>query len=321
MSVKFNGVESDVFSLVGGGPQGSFSGMISYIIASNDNADHVPADDQYKYCDDLRILELVMIGGLLVEYDFTQHVASDIGIDQLFLPPTNCSTQQNIDRISLWTSHNLAKLNPEKSDYMIFTRAREQFSTRFQLEGKVLDRKYFIKLVGVWLQSDLGWAKNTSEILKKSYAKLGMLTKLKYAGISIPDLLTLYCSFIRCIPEYCSVAFHSSLTVEQSTSIELIQSTCLRVILADRYISYENALYITGLERLSVRRERKCLLFSLRAIQHPQNRRMFPYSDNDCNMDIRKKEIFKVKFARTESYKRSTIPYCQNLLNEYFLQA
>ena len=150
MSVKFNGVESDVFSLVGGGPQGSFSGMISYIIASNDNADHVPADDQYKYCDDLRILELVMIGGLLVEYDFTQHVASDIGIDQLFLPPTNCSTQQNIDRISLWTSQNLAKLNPEKSDYMIFTRAREQFSTRFQLEGKVLDRKYFIKLVGVW---------------------------------------------------------------------------------------------------------------------------------------------------------------------------
>ena len=147
-----------------------------------------------------------------------------------------------------------------------------------------------------------------------------MLTKLKYAGVAIPDLLAIYCSFIRCIPEYCSVAFHSSLTDEQSRSIELIQSTCLCVILKNKYISYQNALSVTGLDLLSVRRERKCLLFSLRAIEHPQNSRMFPYNESEYDINMRREELFKVNFARTESYRRSAIPHCQNLLNEYFKQ-
>ena len=34
MSVKFNGQESSLFTLVGGGPQGSWSGQQSYIISS-----------------------------------------------------------------------------------------------------------------------------------------------------------------------------------------------------------------------------------------------------------------------------------------------
>ena len=147
-----------------------------------------------------------------------------------------------------------------------------------------------------------------------------MLTKLKYAGVSRGDLLDIYTLYIRSRAEYCSVAFHSSLTVQQSASLEKIQSTCLKIILQDNYQSYSNALQITGLETLAQRREGRCLNFSLKAIEHPQNSRLFPFNDrlNDYNMRVG--EPFKVNEARTNSYMNSAIPYCQRLLNNHFQQ-
>ena len=80
MYLKFNGEESPLFHLIGGGPQGSWNGQNCYLTASNDNADF-----GHQYCDDLNILELLMIGHLLTQFNFYEHVASDVGIDQVFL--------------------------------------------------------------------------------------------------------------------------------------------------------------------------------------------------------------------------------------------
>ena len=62
-----------------------------------------------------------------------------------------------------------------------------------------------------------------------------MLTKLKYVGVCTDDLLDIYALFIKSCAEYCCVAFHISLTHEQSNSLEPIQ-VCLRVILGESYI-------------------------------------------------------------------------------------
>ena len=43
--------------------------------------------DRFKYIDDLSLLQLVCLSGLLMDYDFYNHVASDIGIEQQYLPP------------------------------------------------------------------------------------------------------------------------------------------------------------------------------------------------------------------------------------------
>ena len=58
-----------------------------------------------------------------------------------------------------------------------------------------------------------------------------MLPELKYAGVSILDLIDIYVLYIRSVLEYCSVLWHSTLTVEQSDTIENVQKTCLKVIL------------------------------------------------------------------------------------------
>ena len=84
-------------------------------------------------------------------------------------------------------------------------------------------QKTVTKLLGVWISDDLSWATNTTEICRKAYSRVGMLTKLKYVGVTIEELLDIYVLFIRSCTEYCSVVFHSRLTVDQATSLERIQ--------------------------------------------------------------------------------------------------
>ena len=62
----------------------------------------------------------------------------------------------------------------------------------------------------------------------KAYARISLLSKLKYVGMKMEDLLTVYKTFIV---EYCCVVWHSSLTVHRNNALELIQRVCLKIIL------------------------------------------------------------------------------------------
>ena len=123
------------------------------------------------------------------------------------------------------------RLNEKKTSYIIFTRARQNFATRLTLNGNLLERKNTIKLLGMWLQEDGGWGTNTKEICKRAYARVSLLTKLKYAGTGIEDLVIVYKIYIRSRLEYNSVIFHSSLTQEQSDTLDQCEAVCLRIIL------------------------------------------------------------------------------------------
>ena len=300
MKVKFNGELSNFLTLIGGGPLGTLLGGLEYLVQSNDNAECVPPEDRFKYIDDLSLLQLVCLSGLLMEYNFHQHVASDIGIDQQYLPASTYPTQECLDFVSNWTNENLMQLNEAKCKYMIFSRSKTQFATRLNINGKNLEKITAIKLLGIWISEDLSWSKNCQEICQKAFSRLTMITKLKYVGVSLEDLLDIYILFIRSVTEYCSVAFHSSLTLQQSEKLEKIQKTCLKVILGEMYIDYKSALEMCGLQTLVERRTKRCLDFSLKSIKHPRNSRLFPLNPSTSDHYIRRKEIIHVNFARTE---------------------
>ena len=67
MKVKFNGEESDFLTLIGVSPQGTLIGQIMYLVQSNDNANSVHQADRFKYMDDLSILQIICLAGLLVD--------------------------------------------------------------------------------------------------------------------------------------------------------------------------------------------------------------------------------------------------------------
>ena len=259
MQVRFNNTYSGTYRLPGGGPQGTLIGLIEYFVQSNDNADCVDVAQRFKFVDDLTVLELVMLGGLLTEYNFKLHVASDVGVDELYVPASSLKTQDNLNKIADWTTTNMMKLNEDKTSYMVFSRSETEFATRLTVNGKTIDRIEETKLVGVWLTTLLDWEKNTKEMCRKAYARMTMLTKLKYVGVPKEDLLNIYILYIRSLLEYCSVVWHSTITGEQSQNIEWIQNLCLKVILGD---GYESALESCELMTLSDRREEKCLKFA-----------------------------------------------------------
>ena len=317
MRVKFKNEMSEIFTLIGGGPQGTLLGGIEYQVQSNDNADFVPPEDRFKYVDDLSLLQFVCLTGLLVNYNFYNHVASDISIDQKYLPANTNPVQNTLDQAAKWTDENLMKLNTAKCNFMIFTRSQD-FTTRLSIHENTIERVKVSKLLGIWISENLSWGKNCQEICKKAFSRLSMITKLKYVGVKIEDLLDTYILFIRSVTEYCAVVFHSSLTKEQSDKIEKIQKTSLKIILGDWYISYSAALEMCNLETLYERREKRCLDFALKSIKHERNSRIFPLKASKNEYEVREKEKFHVNFARTSSYQNSAIPYCQRKLNEHF---
>ena len=90
-------------------------------------------EDKFKFVDDLSTLEkinLITIG--LASYNFKQHVASDVGVDQLFLPNKNIQAQSHMDSISDWTDRNKMKLNEKKSKIMVFN-----FTTNYQFTSTI----------------------------------------------------------------------------------------------------------------------------------------------------------------------------------------
>ena len=84
-----------------------------------------------------------------------------------------------------------------KCDYQIFTRSRQEFASCFIVNNTHIERKYVTKMLGMWIKESGKWTKNTAELCKQAFCKISMLTKLKYAGTSIADLLEIYKLFIR----------------------------------------------------------------------------------------------------------------------------
>ena len=210
------------------------------------------------------------------------------------------------------------EINEAKYNYMVFSRSQSDFATRLNINNVLMEKTTDVKLLGVWLSDNLSWSRNCKEMSIKAYSRLTMLTKLKYIGTSVEDLLDIYILYIRSVLEYCSVAFHSSLTDVDARKLEGVQRTCLRVILGDMYVGYEAVLEMCGLESLDTRREKRCLSFSLKCVKHPKNKRLFPLNTRTFGQAQNTRETFQVNWARTEAYKISAIPYCQRLLNQHY---
>ena len=89
---------------------------------------------------------LIILGDAWTEYNFWEHVASDVAVDQRFLPAQGLDTQMNLDKIAMWTKSNLMNLKESKTRYMICTRSRQNFTTRLTVNGKFVECEKHFKL-------------------------------------------------------------------------------------------------------------------------------------------------------------------------------
>ena len=104
---------------------------------------------------------------------------------------------------------------------------------------------------------------------------------------------------------------------EDRLKIERVQKSAIKVILGNRYIGYRKSLQKLDLETLDERREKLCLNFARKCLKNNKTKHLFPINVKSHQMETGKKEKFKIQHANTERYRKSSILYMQQLLNEY----
>ena len=195
-----------------------------------------------------------------------------------------------------------------------------QFDTRLKNKDQNIDLIDSTKLLGTVISNDLKWDMNTKEIVKKANSRMQLLRKCASFGPSVGDLQEIYVLFVRSILEQSATVWHSSISVENSSDLERVQKSALRIILGDRYPGYQQGLIRLGMETLKSRREMLCLNFAKKCVKNDKLKHMFPENPEDQNMKTRKYEKYKVQFANTGRCQKSPIIYMQKLLNEDHLQ-
>ena len=189
-----------------------------------------------------------------------------------------------------------------------------QFVPSLQIPGSESPLKTVeeTKLLGYWLTKDMKTHKHVEHILGISFKRLWAVSKLKKAGVPDPDILHFFFVKIRSVLESNCPVFHSMLTEDNKDDIERIQKIVLRIILDEKYISYENACSLMNIETLDDRRTHLCLSFALKCLKNNKFEDLF--EQNKPGMH----EKFNVPFAHTSRYLDSPKVYLTRLLNHHF---
>ena len=96
--------------------------------------------------------------------------------------------------------------------------------------GSVIERVVTYKLLGVYIPDDLSWNVHMEHIVKKANKRLYALRALKKSGLTITQLVQVYCSIVRSVLEYACPVW-AALPKYLEDAIESVQKTALRIVL------------------------------------------------------------------------------------------
>ena len=318
MKVKWHNVMSSSKKLPGGGPQGTSLGIWSYLSQTNDNPEEASQKDIFKFVDDKSLLENVdLLNVGIASHNFRERVPSNVPTSNIVIPSDNLRTQKYVRDIDSWTNLKKMKLNSKKTKNQIFNFSKKhQFSTNIKINNDNIETISEVKLLGTTITSDLSWSKNTKKIVQDSNKRMQFLHRAKKFTNNVGDLKKIYMLQIRSKLEQSAAVWHSSLTKKDRKDLERVQKAALRVILGDRYKSYEEALKTIKIDSLEERRQKICLKFAKQCLRNEKLKDMFPRTQSGHKMDKRYKEKYVVKKTMTERFKKSAIPSMQRLLNK-----
>jgi hypothetical protein len=222
-------------------------------------------------------------------------------------------SQQWLEEINTWTKNQKMKINEKKTKVMIFNYSTDkQFTTRLTVNDHPVEVINSSRLLGTIITDDLRWDENTAHIVKKENACMELLRKVA----SIAELKNIYILFVRSQLEHSATVWHSSLTEDNRNDLERVQKSALKLILKEKYKSYDQALNVLDIETLDERREGLCRKFAIRSSKHEKTSKIFPINIKKHHMDTRNPEKFKVQFSRTDRLKNCSVIFMQNALNK-----
>ena len=197
----------------------------------------------------------LMINDLRFSLSYIKYV-DDTSVASFSKNPDDTSLQSSLNDLSAWCALNSMKINTAKTKEMVIYFGKKynlSYIKSLECNDNVINRVDTFKLLGVFFNRDLTWSQHVDFMLKKAAKRIYFIYLLVKSGLKISDVVSVYCSVIRSVLEYASPVWHPGLTIAQSKLIEGVQKRCLKIIFPE--LDYNDALFISGLQRLSVRRD------------------------------------------------------------------
>lgn len=185
-------------------PQGSILGPLLFVIYINDIPNISKFAKFILYADDANI---IITGDNFCE------------IMSLF--------EELAQNLVKWVGVNGLALNLKKTNYMIFSRARNLDTGQFnpRIAGTLIEHKRETCFLGVLMDDRLTWSKHIGAIKSKMSRFIGVIFKLK-SIIPISARLTIYNSLVQSHMNYCSLIWGTSC----KSNIEKLFSTQKKAI-------------------------------------------------------------------------------------------
>ena len=187
------------------------------------------------------LLWVMVVDDLLVELSrhekaiFTVGFSDDVtltisGIDP---PMMRQQMQGALNRVNEWCMKNDLKINPRKTESIMFTRKRKWSMKPLKLNGIELERKSKVKLLGVILDSKLTWRDHCQAVTRKCLITLGTVKRAvgKLWGLKPQQMEWIYKAIVRPMATYAAVVWTKATEVKLYMNwFEQVQRTaCLMI--------------------------------------------------------------------------------------------
>ena len=345
LCIRYHGAVSSDRDMPGGGPQGTLLIVLLFILQVNlagapcsvprtlpdgvAGPEPNPVVDSplalchltektedKKFVDDLTMMEVVNLKENLVQKLPTIGPLNFHERHGLDLPQERSILQHKLDDLLQFTNKNKMMINAKKTNIMPFnfTKSLDFIPNLSFPGGDQLNVIYQTKLVGVVVDSSLGWGPHIEYTVANATRKLWLLIRFKANGASQAQLLTLYQLKIRCLLEFAAPAFHCALSQQLSNNLEMIQKKAFAIILGSRYKSYNSALNILVQEKLHVRRLQLSLNFAKKCLKNQKHTDLFNSNPRYTGPSQNKLKFIEPK-CKTTRYYKSAVPFLTRLLN------
>ena len=258
-------------------------------------------------------LFVIMINDLRVNNSNIWKFVDDTTLEEIVRKNGTSNVQTRIDDFATQISDDKFKLNETKCKEMRigFCKPKANFEP-IRVNGANLEVVNKAKILGLDVSNNLKWNDHIAQIISKGQKRLYFLSQLKRARVGTKELVLFYITCIRPVLEYASPVFHKSLTNYLDQDLERIQKRALRIILP--WVSYEDALQRTGLQRLSDRRDNLSQRLFEEIVTDSSHKlyNLLPPRSETQNMTLRSSHRFNVTF-QTKRFKDSFIVH--NALN------